>query len=227
MKRKRCGRRHVANGRVKLTNKQDLNGTNMSKRTQPPNLSDTRVDQTRSGYTTLFVFFLNARSSYLLTFTWVYLGLITRIIRIGKISSSAIIYIIETEISSFWRNFNRGLKYIFVAHSNCYVILSQNLCESQIFGNCRNSKLPSEADTGILWHDFNIFEGTSYINHISQPSSCCDLFATSFSSSHDDVIKWKHFPRYWPFVRGTHRSPVNSPHKGQWRRAMMFSFICA
>ena len=24
---------------------------------------------------------------------------------------------------------------------------------------------------------------------------------------HDDVIKWKHFPRYWPFVRGIHRSP--------------------
>ena len=44
---------------------------------------------------------------------------------------------------------------------------------------------------------------------------------------HDDVIKWKHFPRYWPFVRGIHRWPVNSPHKGQWRRALMFSFICA
>ena len=26
------------------------------------------------------------------------------------------------------------------------------------------------------------------------------------SISHDDVIKWKHFPRYWPFVRGIHRS---------------------
>ena len=26
----------------------------------------------------------------------------------------------------------------------------------------------------------------------------------------DDVIKWKHFPLYWPFVRGIHRSPVNS-----------------
>ena len=25
---------------------------------------------------------------------------------------------------------------------------------------------------------------------------------------HDDVIKWKHFPHYWPFVRGIHRSPV-------------------
>ena len=24
----------------------------------------------------------------------------------------------------------------------------------------------------------------------------------SSNASHDDVIKWKHFPRYWPFVRG-------------------------
>ena len=40
---------------------------------------------------------------------------------------------------------------------------------------------------------------------------------------HDDVIKWKHFPRYWPFVRVIHRSPVNSPHKGQWRGALMHS----
>ena len=43
----------------------------------------------------------------------------------------------------------------------------------------------------------------------------------------DDVIKWKHFPRYWPFVRVIDRSPVNSPHKGQWRGALMFSVICA
>ena len=40
--------------------------------------------------------------------------------------------------------------------------------------------------------------------------------------THDDIIKWKHFPRYWPFVRGIHRSPVNSPHKGQWHGALMF-----
>ena len=44
---------------------------------------------------------------------------------------------------------------------------------------------------------------------------------------HDDVIKWRHFPRYWPFVRGIHRSPVNSLHKGQWRGDLMFSLICA
>ena len=54
--------------------------------------------------------------------------------------------------------------------------------------------------------------------------TCSDKIATY---SHDDVIKWKHFPRYWPFVRGIHRSPVNSPHKGQWRGALMFSLMCA
>ena len=46
------------------------------------------------------------------------------------------------------------------------------------------------------------------------------------SYGHDDVIKWKHFPRNWPFVRGIHRSPGNSPHKGQWRGALMFSLTC-
>ena len=42
----------------------------------------------------------------------------------------------------------------------------------------------------------------------------------------DDVIESKHFPLYWPFGRKIHRSPVNSPHKGQRRRALMFSLIC-
>ena len=44
---------------------------------------------------------------------------------------------------------------------------------------------------------------------------------------HDDVIKGKHFPRYWPFERGINRSPVNSPRKDQWRGALLFSLICA
>ena len=44
---------------------------------------------------------------------------------------------------------------------------------------------------------------------------------------HNDVINWTHFPHYWPLVRGIHRSSVNSPHKGQWRGALVFSLICA
>ena len=44
---------------------------------------------------------------------------------------------------------------------------------------------------------------------------CCLVF-------HDDVIKWKHFLRYWNFVWGIHRSPVGSHHKGQWRGVILF-----
>ena len=51
---------------------------------------------------------------------------------------------------------------------------------------------------------------------------CCQAMSTN-----DDVIKWKHFPRNWPFVREIHRSPVNFPRKGQWRGALMFSLIYA
>ena len=49
---------------------------------------------------------------------------------------------------------------------------------------------------------------------------------TYLLSLHDDVILWKHFPPYWPFVRGIHWSLLNSPHKCQWRGAL-FSLICA
>ena len=44
---------------------------------------------------------------------------------------------------------------------------------------------------------------------------------------HDEVIKWKCFLRYWPFGRGIHQSQVDSPHKGKWRGALMFSLMCA
>ena len=43
---------------------------------------------------------------------------------------------------------------------------------------------------------------------------------------HHDVIKWKHFLCYWPFVWGIHCSPVNSPHKGHWHGALMCYLIC-
>ena len=64
---------------------------------------------------------------------------------------------------------------------------------------------------------------------------------------HDDVIRWKHFPRHWPFAWGIHRqiltwwrhqmetfsailaicagNSLNSLHKGPWRWALLFSLI--
>ena len=75
------------------------------------------------------------------------------------------------------------------------------------------SKIAPYARGHVLWKDTSVCP--------------CDSEAVDEADViHDDVIKWKHFPRNRPFVRGIHRSPVNSPHKGQWRRALMFSLIC-
>ena len=81
--------------------------------------------------------------------------------------------------------------------------------------------------------DYKEIHNIVEISATSSESQCCDykdIYFQSKSSSqsnHDVVNKWKHFPRYWPFVRGIHRSPVNSPNKGQWHGALMFSLICA
>ena len=53
-----------------------------------------------------------------------------------------------------------------------------------------------------LIHQYRCFLGTRVLSF--------SLIACFY---HDEVIKWKHFPRYWPFMRGNHRSPVNSLHK--------------
>ena len=72
------------------------------------------------------------------------------------------------------------------------------------------------------------------VSTVNESCGCLELCAFTHSvnylkyiSTHDDVIKWKHFPHYWPFVRGIHRSSVISPHKGQWCGALMLSLICA
>ena len=96
----------------------------------------------------------------------------------------------------------------------------------------------SEDPVGRTWvlHLFNVRNIWQYVgrSHQLQTNVLCyrwqqwigGVTAFGFEDRHDDVIKWKLFPRYWPFVRGIHRSPVNSPHKGQWRGAFMFSLIC-
>ena len=65
-----------------------------------------------------------------------------------------------------------------------------------------------------------------YIVHINQKHCYISTLHGRLKPTHDDVIKWKKNPRYWTFVRGIHRLPVNSPARGQWRRAFMFSLIC-
>ena len=54
-----------------------------------------------------------------------------------------------------------------------------------------------------------MFEPTAWLQMHFQLKWNMKLSISSIKQSlsvHDDVIKWKHFPRHWPFVRGIHRS---------------------
>ena len=68
-------------------------------------------------------------------------------------------------------------------------------------------------------------KGLSHIKTLQ--NSVWDVLGHCIQTAHNDVIKWKHFPPYWPFVRGIHRSPVNSQHKSQWREALRAFFRSA
>ena len=102
----------------------------------------------------------------------------------------------------------------------------QDLLESRLYQSCWcwDKNIPELVQFHDCW-----CPGSLHHQFISSHSIECQEFQLPVTSQwrHDDVIKWKHFPRYWPFVRGIHRSLVNSTHKGQWRRALMFSLICA
>ena len=77
-----------------------------------------------------------------------------------------------------------------------------------------------------MW-DANTYPCLRYLFLAATSSNTGNLSSEPVETKHDDVIKWNHFLRNWPFVRGIHRSPVNSPHKGQWCGALMFCLICA
>ena len=42
------------------------------------------------------------------------------------------------------------------------------------------------------------------VNHLCFVVKVWEILSSRYTW-HDDVIKWKHFPRYWPLVRGIHR----------------------
>ena len=87
-------------------------------------------------------------------------------------------------------------------------------------------------DSHLIQQDINPPFCYSYRNIKGRTTSIPTSLATNkFASCVWTHPLWRHqmetFSAYWPFVRGIHRSPVNSAHKGQWRGALMFSLICA
>ena len=82
-----------------------------------------------------------------------------------------------------------------------------------------------------LMRTFDIFFDSSLRNNMLNKQSSGLWFDTSWRSYLFHFAWWRHqmetFSASLAFVRGIHRSLVNSPHKGQWRGALMFSLVCA
>ena len=92
-----------------------------------------------------------------------------------------------------------------------------------------DTRLRFETPLRLLWRHSNAIQVWSWENYLSNLVPVGSTISETLSSgttgrifsvrssmylstprgrNHDDVIKWKYFPRYWPFVRGIHRSPV-------------------
>ena len=73
------------------------------------------------------------------------------------------------------------------------------------------------------------------VTHAKEISSCCICIHVCIISTDDNHIETEYnvmrfiykISRKQKWMRGIHRLPVNSPRKGQWRGALMFSLICA
>ena len=129
----------------------------------------------------------------------------------------------------------------FISVQLCSITVSPKLPLHMPWITCKNYSSNTTMITSWLnYSNVHIYLSYMYINIFKQysylvitallktNSSCTTCWWYSILKFlHDDVIKWRNFHCYWPFVRGIHRSPVNSPHKGQWRGALMLSLICA
>ena len=71
-------------------------------------------------------------------------------------------------------------------------------------------------------HDFNALIRTAGTCDKQQEKTYQRITETMMTSSNGNIFRVTGH-----FMRGIHRSPVNSPHKCQWRGALMFSFACA
>ena len=82
----------------------------------------------------------------------------------------------------------------------CVPVIYYNYFGKEIWNAFPQRKIVHMAHISIQW---SVFHWVSFWNI----TFIASILKYNFSEQniHDDVIKWKHFPRYWPFVRGIHR----------------------
>ena len=79
----------------------------------------------------------------------------------------------------------------------CYPIAHSAVASfTRCHHNCRKL-IPS--DISVIWREWYLASTFSIITQFNVQSHCK---YQRYHNDHDDVIKWRHFPRHWPFVRG-------------------------
>ena len=65
-----------------------------------------------------------------------------------------------------------------------------------------------------VWQNWYMHDQSAHVTTFCEYAGCYIIVTpTKIYLSHDDVIKWKHFPRCWLFVREIHWSPLISHTK--------------
>ena len=108
---------------------------------------------------------------------------------------------------------------------------SQQAWCRQVSSHYLNKYWPSSTTQTVLTEEI-IFEWHASSTRVKAIRMTCfilpEMIPLPWVTHHRLSPRWRHqmetFPRYWPFVRGIHRSPVNSPHKGQCD-AELWSFL--
>ena len=118
----------------------------------------------------------------------------------------------------------------------CVMWEGQALPHDTKFGNCRDKIVDSRAF--LSW---SLIHGSSWSGLIKlgpgHEQPCCRLNSPGILQSghqgdchYSGLSWWRHqmetFSALPALCAGNSPVPVNSPHKGQWRGALMFSLIC-
>ena len=118
-------------------------------------------------------------------------------------------------------------------HYRMYQMYPQMQHIAKILGNIYSDQINDHLNY-ILWFVFCLSKMLwlwTYASNLFEDWQPHDITTNvgltrwELSKAHDDVIKWKHFPRYWPFVRAIHRSPVTGEFPSQMPKTRSFNFF--
>ena len=92
--------------------------------------------------------------------------------------------------------------------------------ESNLCGELMLGTIVDEDEVGVVTVNGADIHGLRVLHPVlSRPATLQGV------GRHQDMVTRKHFPHYWPFVRGIHRSPVDSPHTGPFMPSFYISCV--